>query len=224
MDKQLKQRVVGAAVLVMLGVIFIPLFLDQGDLNTDVDDVADVPAMPEDDFSSRVIPLDETEIERLGQRTSLRLPPEVVEQTPSEDVDNSQLEPPPVVSSTSESTPAVVEAVAESAEVAEPDNTPEPPAVAAAAPDTVGDIKPPRETVDAWTVQLGSFSSDTNARALIKKLRDADYPAYLERRVDGDVTAFKVRVGPQIDRKNAEQIRDRLHKTFKLKGMLLRYR
>ncbi|MGR8921553.1 MAG: SPOR domain-containing protein, partial [Gammaproteobacteria bacterium] len=85
-------------------------------------------------------------------------------------------------------------------------------------------VRAPRADVDAWTVQLGSFSDDANARRLIDKLRKAGHPAYLERRVDGEKTVFKVRVGPQIRREEAEQVRDRLEQEFALKGMLVRYR
>ncbi len=36
MDRQLKQRVVGAGLLIALGVIFIPIFLDNGGVDSPV--------------------------------------------------------------------------------------------------------------------------------------------------------------------------------------------
>ncbi len=215
MDRQVKQRVVGAAILVVLGVIFIPIFLDDGGLERSVPDVADLPPVPQDDFASRVVPLDEAEIEALHERAASSV---------------DSLETPPAGSgSPPDAAPA--EAVAATEETPPGDDGSDnaaPPAAqrAASVPSApVADELPaPRETLEAWTVQLGSFANGDNARRLIEKLREGGYPAYLERRVEQDTTVFKVRVGPQIRREEADQVRAQLEQQFALKGMLVRYR
>jgi DedD protein len=193
-DRQLKQRVVGAAVLVALCVVFIPIFLDNGALDTTVPDASGIPPAPDGDFSSRVIPLSEEKIDELEAQAG---------------------EPPrSPVAETSEHIAAAPEVPA--GEVA-----------ALIVDETVpgaGGGDSPRTGVVAWSVQLGSFSNDDNARRLIEKLRDEGFPAYLERRLEQDGSVFKVRVGPEIRREDAERLRARLEQKFALKGIVLRYR
>ena len=195
MDRQLQQRVVGAAVLVALGVIFIPIFLDDGALDTRVPRLSNIPPAPEGDFTSRVIPLSEKAIDDLEARASQPVVvPDLVSET---DYSNSQeLSEPPETSIASHREDEGAEATIESA---------------------------PRTGVVAWTVKLGSFANDENARRLIDKLREAGFPAYLERQLDDAGTAFKVRVGPEIRPEDAEKLRANLEDKFALKGLLLRY-
>ena len=201
MDGQLKQRVVGAAVLVGLGVIFIPIFLDDGALPPPVPDAVSIPPEPTDDFASRVVPMDSADVEALRAKAEQVLEPAVGEVTAPTDAGDhvaagdDDLGAPP----------------------AAPGSPDEP------EPDATADEGDPRTGVVAWTVQLGSFANDENARRLIEKLREADFPAYLERRLEKERTVFKVRVGPEIRREDAEALRDRLQEKFALKGMLLRY-
>lgn len=56
MDERLKQRLVGAVVLVLAAVIFVPMLLDQGDA-THVPAPALIPSEPPEESSARVVPL-----------------------------------------------------------------------------------------------------------------------------------------------------------------------
>ncbi|MFT4562285.1 MAG: DedD protein [Gammaproteobacteria bacterium] len=65
MDPQLKQRVVGAAVLVALFVVFVPVFLDQSD-----DEQIDTLSTFEDfdspqGFNSKVVPIDDETMDKI---------------------------------------------------------------------------------------------------------------------------------------------------------------
>ncbi len=64
----------------------------------------------------------------------------------------------------------------------------------------------------AWAVQLGAFSSRGKADQLVAELRERRYAAFvLEYRASGQVL-YRVRVGPEQDRKRAEEIAARLAK------------
>lgn len=64
----------------------------------------------------------------------------------------------------------------------------------------------------AWAVQLGAFSSRAKADQLVAELRKRRYAAFvLEYRASGQVL-YRVRVGPEQDRKRAEEIASRLAK------------
>jgi DedD protein len=57
-----------------------------------------------------------------------------------------------------------------------------------------------------YAVQLGAFSDEQNARALLARLKAANVPAYLERKRNADGTEHTlVRAGPFADRGAAEQ-------------------
>ncbi len=57
MDERLKQRLVGAVVLVSLGVIFIPMLLEGPAGSGEHQKVAEIPSPPARDFISRIVPL-----------------------------------------------------------------------------------------------------------------------------------------------------------------------
>ena len=83
-------------------------------------------------------------------------------------------------------------------------------------PDTAGR---PR----AWMLQVGSFSSRKNADLLVRRLRAMKFPAFHEEATVDRKTVFRVRVGPELDRKLAEGMQKRIAKEFKLDGQLVRY-
>jgi DedD protein len=190
MDPQLKQRVVGAAVLVAVGVVFIPIFLDEtGDDQQPALPIGTETAPPSD-FNSRVVPLDDetmTQVER-----AMDLSPEELAQ--SQDWgDKTAVSP--------ESTP-----------------TPDESTRTAAVP-----IDAPRTGVTAWVVQLGSFDVEKNAMGLVERLKQDGYTAFIEPLRDDAKVLYRVRVGPELTKLVAEQIRDKLAQDVDIKGLVMRY-
>ena len=269
MDRQLKQRVVGAGLLVAFGVIFIPIFLDNGGVESPIPAAMNIPPAPTEDVSQRAPALDEEAIAAMEARADedVELPP-----PRAQDGEGSAAEPPLVTPSASGEPPAAVEALEEGAaapppsapalEVVAPPPAPrmQPPAPRTAAPrgvpskpgpalpaavppsigrpvppikveakaahrsigepPPVSELKPP-VSVSGWTVQLGSFASDVNARKLVDKLKAAGYKAYSEPRIEQHVTVFKVRVGPTPGKAEAERLRQRIEAQFEARGMLV---
>lgn len=195
MERRLKERLIGAAVLVMLAVIFIPMILDD----TSETDVAitetNIPARPEDDFNSRIVPLKE-----------------------------SDFTPIPVESLPQEETEQMVEVLEEQAKATEQ-----------SIPVIEDDTKPtPVQTrekpidsnhmgITAWVVQLGSFGSEENAQKLNEKLRLAGYPAFVEPLKNKSGMAYRVRVGPELLRSDAQALQKKLKKTMQIDGIIIRY-
>lgn len=102
-----------------------------------------------------------------------------------------------------------------------PDKKTEPEKVAKEAP-----VVQPRVGLTAWVVQVGSFSNRENAEKLVAQIRKMKYAAFMEQAdVDGK-TLFRVKVGPEIDRKLAEKMLAKLNKDLKplnLKGSIKTY-
>ena len=70
---------------------------------------------------------------------------------------------------------------------------------------------------------MGSFSSEQNARRLRDKLRKNGFVTQVEKaRIDGK-QRFRVRVGPFLERAEAEQSRKQIQDKLTLKGRVLSY-
>ncbi len=245
MERQLKQRVVGAALLVAFGVIFIPIFLDNDAVQTAVPPAVDIPPAP-DDIASTALPLDEPTIEALtagietlpaAPEASAAVPPAATTATaPGAVAEQAPESPTPSIAAASPlaEVPDNDSAVGTATMTAPADDEAADRAGRADRADRVGtesgrgkaaaSSNDGTATLSGWAIQLGSFVSEDNARRLLDKLRAAGYTAYLERHREGTSTVFKVRVGPERQRADAERLRDRLEREFASKGILRPYR
>ena len=64
--------------------------------------------------------------------------------------------------------------------------------------------------IEAWAVQVGSFASRDNADRLVSRLLDNGFSAFIVQIEDGGRLLFRVRVGPERDRRRAEVLAERL--------------
>ncbi len=195
MDVLLKQRLVGAIVLVALGVIFVPLILEGPSQTL----VPEMEALPEPDDYVLSAPLESFPA------------PDAIPAEPDAAIILADPQP-----------AAVSEAPAESAQpIVEPEPEPEPePVVAAPAPET----KPAKsEPLGSWVVQMGSFSSEQNALRLRDKLRKSGFTTQVEKAMIEGKSRFRVRVGPFLERAEAEQSRKQIQDKLTLKGRVLSY-
>jgi len=215
MDFLLKQRLVGAVVLVALAVIFIPMLLEGPDRNL----VPEMAPLPEPADVESAQPL-----ERFPQAGEIPEQPEISvvqadagaatdsESAAQQDADG---EPPAVPQ----------EQVAGDAMVAAPDAPLAAPAAQRPvdAPVTDGEQGKPPGPLGNWVVQVGSFSSEQNALRLRDRLRKDNFATQVEKVVVGGKTHFRVRVGPYLERIEAEQAQKKLATGFDLKGRVLSY-
>jgi len=63
-----------------------------------------------------------------------------------------------------------------------------------------------------WVVQLGSFASQANADRLAGQLKSRGYKAFVSRLDTGSRTRYRVRVGPEQERAQAENLAERLRR------------
>ena len=201
MEPGLKQRLTGAAILVILAVIFIPMVLDTSVEEKQVmgrtnipPQPADMPAPPTEDFSSRIVPLEQ--------------PPEEVLPAPATATPEPQPSggPVPAMEGLPPSDSAATGEDATRAPVME--NTSESGGVG----------------VTAWVVQLGSFTSEEKALALNQKLRKAGFKAFVEPLKQDTGTVYRVRIGPELKRSDADAIKVRLQKDMQITdGFVVHY-
>ncbi len=249
MERGLKERLVGAAVLVALAVVFIPMLLDDSSREAGPLTDSNIPERPagENGFSSRIIPTE----------------PEPVDVVPPQEPAMPETEEPVVPPPEPE---APVESAAEPGADAdagvetesEPESGPEPATpsttdTTAPEPKPAPEKKPETETAPAptataepelpqsgqaeseaesgdtadkpsgWVVQLGSFAQEDNARELDKRLREAGFASFVEPVSQSGKTVYRVRVGPEVKRSEAEKTLGRIEDQFELKGIVVSY-
>ncbi|SIT66030.1 DedD protein [Ectothiorhodosinus mongolicus] len=185
MDESLKQRLLGAAVLVALAVIFLPVLLDGAGREAHLDMQRMLPAEPV--------------FERPEVRPSN---PPATASTPAT--------PAPTDSAASSSTATSESAATASVEAARPAPRAELRAVPLDAP--VG---------EGFVVQVGSFSREDNARSEAERLIQAGFNAFVERsQADGNAV-YRVKVGPEAERRGAERVQARLQSRAGVSGIIV---
>lgn len=218
----LKQRIIGALVLVALAVIFVPMVFDEphtGRTSTTIT-IPEEPPFPvvDDPYEQQpepgnaetpVQPEVSTETPAAVSAPAYRLVES--QPTPADPEDSAPLKPEPekVVESTPQA-PAVPEVT-----------KPATPAPVAPSP------KEPKETVDysgslagAWVVQMGSFGNADNARRLRDKVREKGYGSHLQNVVRGDTQLTRVFSGPFATKADAEAAKRILDQAFNLNGLV----
>ncbi|WP_313050384.1 SPOR domain-containing protein [Pseudomonas soli] len=212
LDKGMKQRMVGALVLVALAVIFLPMLFTREDEMRQVRvEAPEAPAMPNLP-QVQVEPVQVPEPQPLPEQSDQRVV--VVDEstapvaTPSQPITPAptaaQPQPKP---QTSVPPPAVAKVEPRPA-----------PAAAAAKPAAPSKIDVNGLPV-SWSIQLASLSNRAGAENLQKTLRSQGYNAYI-RSADGMNRVF---VGPLIERGEAERLRDVINRQQNLKGIVVRF-
>lgn len=75
----------------------------------------------------------------------------------------------------------------------------------------------------AWVIQVASFAKKENAVKLKDELRGKNFSAYTKRIDTSQGPAVRVFVGPKLDKKRAEQVKQRLDKELKLNTLIVRF-
>ena len=73
-------------------------------------------------------------------------------------------------------------------------------------PDESAPVSTPSDPLVRWVVQVGSFSNAKAAEELVAKLRLSGLSAFSEKVTSAGSTAYKVRIGPELDRGKAAEL------------------
>jgi cell division septation protein DedD len=73
-------------------------------------------------------------------------------------------------------------------------------------PDESAPVSTPSDPLVRWVVQVGSFSNAKAAQELVAKLRLSGLSAFSEKVTSAGSTAYKVRIGPELDRGKAAEL------------------
>jgi DedD protein len=196
MERALKERIIGAAVLVLFVVLVVPVFLDGPPTENDI--VSERVLLPgQESQKTQTVVLERNRTEPVpvaNTRTTVAEPtPEPKSETPKAQQETVVEEKvPPAAEKKPEPAPKVVEPKPE--------------------PKREVQKTPAASTTGMWAVQLGSFSSKENADKLAADLRKQGYAAFLSQLSTSSGQLHRVRIGPQKDRQSAEAMASRLKK------------
>lgn len=194
MERKVKERLVGAVVLMAAAIILIPEMLSGPDRKSPAEPAA---AQARNDAPIKTYTID------LSHSTS--------EQPPAAVVDNRA--PPPEEPPAQQPDPAQP-AAGDQAKPEGPQQSQAPPQAvveqptaatpAARVPERTLASSAEAPTSGRWAVQVGTFSKEANAERLVKQLRDQGQSAFVMPLKSGGATLYRVRIGPMKDRASAE--------------------
>jgi DedD protein len=184
-----------------------------------------IPPRPEGEFTSRIVPIP-TRAEgeaKAGQSPARESVPPPAAPGGEEAPPAAAVSPP----ATQEGPAAGGDTPPAGKDTAPPAKAGEAVAKSAAKPDAKSAAKsagaPEHVGLTAWVVQLGSFASEENARTLNERLRKKGYSAFVEPvRQDGE-EVYRVRVGPELLRSEAQALREKIRAETELEGIVVGY-
>lgn len=221
----MKQRLVGALVLLSLGVVLWSLLFTGNpmrsvDTNSQIPEPMRIEAEPPQaparpagvsELSASWVP--EPSAEEVDAESSRPLDEPVEQPVPAEASD-------PAESKQSKSEPPT-NAKAKTAVEAKPDTEK---TVQKKPVEKAPALDEQRILPVAWVVQVASFRSEDSADGLKKKLQLRGYKAYVEKQSLSGRPLYRVLVGPKLNQSQAETIRDEIETEFRLKGLVMRFK
>ena len=178
MDTGLKQRLIGAAVLVALAVIFLPMLVKGPAPDSGVSSVPlDAPDAPDSEIETRDLPL---------------VAPSDVPKGGALGMDATPVDRP----AASDAKPAV--GVAGDSDSIDPDQP---------VSSEDASALPPTAAAGDYAVHFGAYASQKGAETVVALAKAAGLPAYSETATVNGKSAFRVRIGPYATRAEAESVR-----------------
>ncbi|WP_024328056.1 SPOR domain-containing protein [Thioalkalivibrio sp. AKL19] len=192
-DNPIRFRLVGAVILIVLAVIFLPWLFDGAgyEYMSGIDDP--VPATPS--FA-------EPDIALPSERPAPRR--DIAPDAPAAERDA------PVAELHSLENGGAASNGAESGDAQAPQ-----------APAPMRSMEPDQPVQAGWAVQVGSFRGEDNAREQVSRLRDAGWPAFIDDSTADGRPIYRVKVGPLAQREEAVKLGERLEDELELSGIVV---
>jgi DedD protein len=187
MDTALKQRLLGAAVLIALAVIFVPMFLSNSPKQEEsTTRNLEIPPVPDHKVETRTLPV----------------------ASPSAPVPAPAAEDPNKVVTVDTNAPPKVDARPEDQVASTPPPKPVAPPPKPAAPvETTQSPAPEAAPAGRFAINMGVYADQNHANALVANIKKLGFAAYSESTDYQGKPATRVRVGPFGDRAAAESAR-----------------
>jgi len=237
MDQELKQRLIGAAVITALAAIFVPMLFDDpiDESGKSINELK-IPELPSKAQDVEIMPLPER-VEDVATVPATERPPApsvVYDGEDEADLDMATgpratisekdvainrpqrklAEPAPVISEEEDVVPSSAEPLPAVETPAPRVLSKEPPVIStksvaenASRPSTMAENATTR-----WYLNVGSFSKQSNATAMLENLKKQGFAVSIKEAASDKGTIYKVRVGPMLDKAKAQEMKAKLAK------------
>lgn len=213
MNEVLKQRLVGALILVALGVVFWPIIFVQPGSEPDGERYS-MPPSPRVNVDPVPPP------DRAGLRSSAELKHRPPEPAPNEEKPEAGTAPEPI-----EPAPPVAPVEDLAREKQPPEAATEP----LTASERLRSEAPVKPEIDAdgvpvaWMLQVASVSSEQKAQELRDRLLAAGHKAYSRKIRRNGTILWRVYIGPKFEKAKLEAIREQVDSSVGVKSLVVRY-
>ena len=205
MDQNIKQRLVGIAVIFALAVIFLPMILDGSGVEkkTLVVEIPEQPVVainPDPEIDQKIIEL-QARVDEL---------PDLEARYIDEDSGDKNL---------------IKREPEEKVEEVAPEPEPEKPAVAKIEeiPEPKAEVKTPVGG-DSWVLQVGSFKDKEKAMSQRDRLRKSKIAAvFVEKFDNNNQASYRVRLGPFINREQSKIAQNKIRAKYNIDGLIMKY-
>jgi DedD protein len=213
----IKERILGALVLVSLGVIFIPFFLNGGIKRDSVSLENNIPPMPPE-LSKQLPNIPQPML--MPKAEVIASYPELDE--PPEDKKARHKEPTKTKVVKKQATKNIALNTTKKSTIKAKVKTPTYKSSSVTNNSYNKAYKPKTKKIDkAYAIQIASFSKKSNAFNLQNKLRKKKFKAYIESIVTAKGKVYRLRVGPYLKFNQIANIRTKIEKQFKLKNTVI---
>ena len=232
MDQELKQRLIGAIVITALAAIFVPMLFDDpiDESGKSINELK-IPELPLKAQDVEIMPLPEKveDVQTVAPEDAPKAPAVVYEGDEESEMEVARPLPRITAKETAVAPPQAkfVEPAVEEEDVmvapepveavakpVKPTPAPKEPVVKAAKPQAVEPASKPAIAAESAATRLylnaGSFSQQSNAVALQDNLKKQGFAASVKKVVTAKGPVYKVRVGPMLDKAQAQSIKSKL--------------
>ncbi len=209
MDDGLKQRLIGAFVLLALAVIFLPAFFDRERMQP-VDKKTQIPAAPH----LETVELEDTQ--RVDVAVEAKSPESMfVPEAPEQEESTAEQ------SGSEDATVAATEKTSEK-EVSSKETVPAETqsSVVASEPAVTQDEN---GVPQGWVLQVASFKEQDRATTLMKELIAAGYKSFTRTVETNKGSMTRLYVGPKLDKEQLLKEKNNIEKTFKLSPLVVKF-
>ncbi|ROR99962.1 DedD protein [Sinobacterium caligoides] len=207
MGKQMKQRIIGAVILILLAIIFLPMMLTPKQL-AQTDELKREINQPKLETFVIENPNKVRDVKEVGEYQR-QLVEQVVTEVDQPIVDDV-VSPVPVVDDEAEARLKEKQHLREIERQQKKLEEKQP-------------VLDEQGLPVAWSVQVASFSSKTNAAAITDKLKASEFHAYIKQGSYNNKPIWRVFIGPMSNKAAAMSETKRLAETHRLSGLVVRF-
>lgn len=232
MEAPLQQRIVGAIVLVTLGVIFIPALLDgSGYKARQAKDIVirekpRFPSQSKKKLDPIPTPLDakrniQTNIKTKQPNKQVAIKNVATKTTPVKDLKSSKSEAMAKVESVAKEKVTVAK-VEPKTKVKTDDVTVDKTKTKTKTKTKASEISS-KKRIKSFAIQVGTFGDNKNAKKIRDELRKAGYTAYIQKSESKTNPSYRVRIGPELDYDVLEKRLAKLKKSKRYDGYIVNH-